>query len=270
MAVNEARVLAAIREQRPLVHCLTNAVTIERVADGLAAVGALPVMASAVEEAAEMAAHAQAVVLNLGTPTPDRFAAAALAGQRARGRGIPVVMDPVGCGSTAWRTQEMRTLARRVQPSVVRGNAPEVAALADLPTPAALRGVTAERDMAPDAFLAQEAAGRLGGVVLVTGAVDLVVDDKQLREHHTTGAPVLGRVIGAGDLLTALVAACCAVQPEDAFASAWSGLIIFRLAVDRAEGAHLAPGSFWVRLIDALASLGPSEMPRSLAVAEAP
>ncbi len=82
MAVNEARVLAAIREQRPLVHCLTNAVTIERVADGLAAVGALPVMASAVEEAAEMAAHAQAVVLNLGTPTPDRLPSSAECGAR--------------------------------------------------------------------------------------------------------------------------------------------------------------------------------------------
>ncbi len=75
--MNAAETLRAIRERRPLVHCITNDVTVGRVADALAALGALPVMASAEEEAAEMAEQAQALLLNLGTPRAERWRAAA-------------------------------------------------------------------------------------------------------------------------------------------------------------------------------------------------
>ncbi|MBI3970503.1 MAG: hydroxyethylthiazole kinase [Chloroflexi bacterium] len=267
-----AAVLQRVRTQRPLVHCITNVVTTGRVADALAALGALPVMASAPEEAAEMVEHAQALVLNLGTPAADRWAAARAAGVRARQRGIPIVVDPVGCGATRWRTNEARALVEAILPDVIRGNVPEVAALAGLPPPngVALRGVTAEhirpRDGrassaggttadVPDAAarLAWEAAGVLESTVVVTGRTSIVCDGRQVAHHRAT-VPLLARIVGGGDVLSALIAACRAVDGGNLPAS-WTGLVLFseaaRVAATRAGG----PGTFWCGLMDALSGL---------------
>jgi hydroxyethylthiazole kinase len=252
--MNHAQLAARIRERRPLVHCLTNGVTIGRVADAVAAVGALPVMASAVEEAADMAAHAQALVLNLGTPTADRFVVAAQAGMRAHDRQVPIVVDPVGCGSTEWRTRQIRGLVRHVRPTVVRGNVPELAALAELPSPTPLHGVTAERLGASPADLARDVALCLEAVVVVTGVVDVVSDGHRLGER-TADLPVLGGLVGAGDVLTAFIGVCCAVQPDDPFVAACAGLDLFGAAARLAAAQRHDPGSFWPRFMDRLANL---------------
>lgn len=314
--MDPAEVLERVRERRPLVHCLTNTVTVGRVADALAALGALPVMASAPEEAADMVLHAQALVLNLGTPTRDRWEACRAAGQRARERGLPVVLDPVGCGATTWRTRQARALVHAVPPDVVRGNVPEVAALAGLDAAGvALRGVTAEEtrdDRDAQAWLAREASGALGGaVVVVTSRAATVVADSRrvavertagdLAAHEVTagawsaddpaaaeraagelaarermpavgtaraamagaGTPelLLARVVGAGDVLTAVVAACCAVveAPADRFLAVQGGVVVFNMAARRAARAATGPGSFWPHLLDALDGLRPAD-----------
>jgi hydroxyethylthiazole kinase len=258
--MDAAAILESIRSRRPLVHCLTNGVTIQRVADALAAVGAAPVMASAPEEAADMSSHAQALLLNLGTPAHERFVAAAASGERARALGIPVVFDPVGCGSTPWRTERMRELAQHLGPSVVRGNAPEIAALASLPAPAALHGITADRTAASLQPLARDAARLLGCTVLVTGVRDVLADAQRVREYREAAAPVLGRVVGAGDVLSALVCACCAVEAEDTFGAAEAALVLFRTAIEQTHVEWHHPGSFWPALNDALASLRPADL----------
>jgi hydroxyethylthiazole kinase len=264
-------VLAAIRAQRPLVHCLTNEVTIGRVADALGAVGALPVMASAPEEAAEMVEQAQALVLNLGTPSAARWAAARAAGARARSIGVPVVLDPVGCGATAWRTSQARRLFDEVRATIVRGNGPEVAALAGLPPVAAgykLRGVTAVPHTADPAAagagpqgdglerrrqLAMQASRALGCTVVLTGRTDVVARSDQAW-CRPADLPLLERVVGAGDVVTALIAAGRAVIADDVAAS-WSGLAIFGRAAHLAVEGAAGPGSFWPRLLDALSGL---------------
>ncbi len=252
-------VLAAIRARRPLVHCLSNAVTLGRVADALAAVGALPVMAGAVEEAADMAEQAQALVLNLGTPTADRFRAAEAAAEQARACGVPIVLDPVGCGATPWRTDQIRQLALAIRPEVVRGNAAEVATLAGVRSAATLRGVSLDRGHAEGtSSLAVEAARILGGVVVVTGARDAASDGRR-RLEYATGVPMLAGVVGAGDVLTALVGACCAVD-EDCLDAASSALTLFGAAARIAARDSAGPGTFWVRLVDALANLSDEDL----------
>lgn len=259
-------VLELVRERRPLVHCLTNTVTMGRVADALAALGALPVMASAPEEAADMAEHAQALVLNLGTPTPERWQACRAAGLRARERGVPTVLDPVGCGATPWRTREARALARKILPVVVRGNVPEVAALAGLEAPGAtLRGVTAEGgsgDAHENRRLAREASRALGGsVIVLTGRAMGVVADGARSICRPTGVPLLARVVGAGDVLTAVVAACCAVGAGGGrFAASQAGLALFEAAAGQASRAAQGPGGFWPHFLDALHGLEPAEL----------
>ncbi len=116
--------LAAIRERRPLVHQLTNYVVMNETANATLALGALPVMAHALEEVEEMVALAGALVLNIGTLSSPWIEAMLAAGQAANARGIPVVLDPVGAGATAFRTDTAKRIlerGRRRRPARERG-----------------------------------------------------------------------------------------------------------------------------------------------------
>jgi len=229
--------------RRAVIHCLTNDVTVGRVADVLAAAGAAPIMATALAEVAEVAARADAVVLNCGTPSPERLRALCAAGAAALDRGIPVVLDPVGCGASVWRTGQIRELAAAVRPPVIRGGAAEVAALADLVSTALLRGVSSSGGDA--VTLAHDAALRLGAIVIVGSAIS----DGSRAARSQIDAPILDRVIGAGDVLDALIALACVGEP-DRFVAAERGHRRFAAAV-LAAAPH-GPGSFWPAFIDAI------------------
>src|SRR2546421_5290503 len=122
--------LAAIRERKPLVHQITNYVVMNETANATLALGALPVMAHAVQEVAEMAAAASALVLNIGTLSDEWVEAMVLAGLAANRAGVPVVLDPVGAGATTYRTEVSKRLLAELRIAVVRGNSAEVATLA--------------------------------------------------------------------------------------------------------------------------------------------
>src|SRR3954452_20489495 len=166
--------LAAIRERRPLVHQITNYVVMNETANATLALGALPVMAHAREEVEEMAPIAGALVLNIGTLSPQWVEAMLLAGRAANERGTPVVLDPVGAGATAYRTEPARLLLDELDVAVLRGNAGEIATLVGVD--AEVRGVESIGAGLEPAELAREAARRLGLVASVTGAVDHVSD----------------------------------------------------------------------------------------------
>jgi len=172
--------LAALRERRVLVHSITNYVVMNTTANVLLAAGASPVMAHAREEVEEMAALAGAVVLNIGTLSPVWVEAMRLAGAAANRQGVPVVLDPVGSGATAYRTSTARSLARELKIAVIRGNASEILSVAGLAT--ATRGVDAAHDVAEAARVGAELARRLGSTVAITGEVDLVTDGARVVE----------------------------------------------------------------------------------------
>lgn len=236
-----------------VVHCITNAVTRARVADALAAVGMQPILAAAPEEVADVARSADAVLLNTGTPSEERFAAMRAAADAARAARVPVVLDPVGCGASAWRTEHIRSLLS-AHVAVVRGNVAEVASLAAIDGRAHLSGVSA---MAIDADeverIAMAASGALGTVVLATGRGHDTLAGASVARRLTVAADVLSRVVGAGDVLSALIAAFLARgrTPFDAAAEAHAA---FAAAV-RSAGVR-GPGSFWPAFLDALVSLG--------------
>lgn len=249
-AAAPAEIRAALRARRPLVHCLTNAVTAGRVADALAAAGALPIMASAAEEAEEVTAAADALLLNCGTPSEARWRAMRIAARVAAGRGIPVVLDPVGCASSAWRLARARELAAMTRP-IVRGNAAEVAALAGIPSSARPRGVTAVGATPAEVErVAAEAALALGTTVLVTGAADAVADGMRVASDGAASGAAAS-VVGLGDVLGALVAACAAVVAER-FDAAWCARTLVAGAARRASAGGAGPGSFWGAFLDAL------------------
>jgi hydroxyethylthiazole kinase len=255
-----AALLARVREARPLVHHITNTVTQNDVATITLALGASPVMAQAPQEVEAMAAQARALVLNTGTLSLAQVDAMLLAGRYANGRGIPVVLDPVGVGATPFRTAQAARLLAVVRLACLRGNAGEVAALAG--RPGSVRGVDAVP--APDAAPAEDGgrvrlaaalAVTLGCAVAATGAVDVVTDGARLvRLAH--GHPWLARITGSGCMATACIGAFAAVE-ADAFAAAIAGLACFEIAAEQAAGAAAGPGSFRVALFDAMAALEP-------------
>src|SRR6266567_1295678 len=124
-----ASLVGRIRQQRPLVHHITNMVVMNDTANITLAIGASPVMAHALEEVEEMVQLARVLLLNIGTLTPEQIEAMLRAGKRANELGIPIVLDPVGAGATNLRTQSALRLLRELRISVIRGNASEVGTL---------------------------------------------------------------------------------------------------------------------------------------------
>lgn len=123
--------LAALRRERPLIHHITNFVTMDDCANATLAIGASPTMTNSVEEVAEMASAAKALVLNLGTLQQWTLEAMILAGKAAARKGVPIIFDPVGAGGTTFRTEAALRLVRELPLSVIRGNAAEITCLAD-------------------------------------------------------------------------------------------------------------------------------------------
>src|SRR6266516_3851496 len=170
--ISAGATLRALREQKPLVHQITNYVVMNETANATLALGALPVMAHAGEEVEEMTGIASSLVINIGTLSGHWVEAMLLAGAAATARGIPVVLDPVGAGATEYRTETSRRILELVGVTVLRGNAGEVATLVG--AEADVRGVESIGAGLEPAVLARTAARRLGLIASVTGPVDHV------------------------------------------------------------------------------------------------
>lgn len=242
-------VLRKLGEERPLVHHITNYVSVNLVANATLATGALPVMAHAREEVEEMSSLASALVLNIGTPDPGQIESMLLAGRKANRRGIPVILDPVGAGATTLRTKTAERLLSELEVSVVCGNAGEVATLAGLS--AEVRGVESLSGDAREA--AEKAAGSLGVTVAATGASDYV-SDGTLTLAVRNGDPLLGRVVGSGCASTAVVGCFAAAGGADPETVA-GALAYFGRSGEVAAKEAGGPGTFEPRLLDAIAGL---------------
>ncbi len=249
-ATETYRVLQAVRERGPLVHCLTNIVVAGFTANVLLAVGASPAMVENDREAAEFAAIADALLVNLGTLSAERARAMRLAAESATAHERPWVLDPVAVGAMSFRTDLAAELLEH-RPAVVRGNSSEVLSLAG--AAGAGRGVDSTVSSDAAVSVAGDLARRTGAVVAVSGEVDYVTDGSQTLEVHT-GHPLMTKVTGVGCALGALVAAFSAVEPSPLVAAA-AATIVLTVAAEEAAAASSGPGSFAVALLDALSVL---------------
>lgn len=243
--------LVALRRARPLIHNITNYVVMNSTANILLSLGASPVMAHSCNEVEEMAGHARALVLNIGTLSSPWVEAMLLAGKAANQKGIPVVLDPVGAGATSYRTATAKKILAEVNVAIVRGNAAEIMAL----TGGAfeIKGVDSLQDAESTAESARLFAGKLKTVLALTGPIDLITDGVTTY-RVANGHPLLTKVTGTGCAATAVVASFAAVA-QNPLAAAAEGLACFGLAAEVASKQASGPGSFYVALLDALAAL---------------
>ena len=243
--------LDRVRRQKPVVHHLTNWVTIYDCAQVVKTLGASPVMAHAREEAAEMAQIASALVLNIGTLTVDFVEAMKLATQSANKKGIPVVLDVCGAGATALRDRKCLELLDQVRIGVIKGNASEVARVSG--ESVKTRGVDATEVGGDLILLAEKLADQHKATVVITGKVDIATDGKTTYLVKN-GHPMMTHLVGTGCMATSVIGAFAAVEPDLSLAAACA-LACYEIAAEVAAEKASGPASFKERLFDCLYTL---------------
>ena len=255
--------LNEIRRRRPLLHCVSNVVSVNDCANIALAAGASPIMAPAAEEAEEITARSQATVLNTGTPDPARFLTCEACFRAVEKYPQPVVLDPVGVGASSWRLRQVAALLDRFRPSVLRVNLGEAQALCG--------EIGREQGVDSVNFASVEERSDLScrlaklrrTTVLLTGREDLVSDGKQIV-HISGGSDLSSRVTGCGDMLSVLCGAFAAVE-HDALSAAvlasafWKGCAAY--AERAAENRGI--GSFRIALFSAAEAITAEELEKN-------
>ena len=259
------KIFEDVRLNRPLVHHITNYVTVNDVANITLCAGGAPVMAHAPEEVEEMVAHAGALVLNIGTPDPAQVEAMFLAGTTASARGIPIVLDPVGAGATRYRTDLVRELLDGLSITVLKGNQGEIGLLAGVH--ARVRGVDSGGIQGEPAAIAKEFARSEGLTVAMTGQTDIITNGQRVLLVDN-GDPRMGGISGTGCMAASVAGACVAVSTSPLHAAA-TALSLIGVAGERAARRTSGPGSFKMALFDELNALSPEEFGKALKIRDA-
>lgn len=243
--------LDQIRQQRPLLHCVSNIVSANDCANLALAVGASPMMAQAPEEMEEITKISAATVLNTGTPDRERFQVCRICAQTAVTIGQPVILDPVGVGASRWRLEQITALLEEFRPNILRVNLGEAEALCRRGNRE--QGVDSTACSTPEYRLAvaKEVSGRYHTTVLLSGEEDLVVSGEQALAV-TGGSSRTKWVTGTGCMLSVLCGAFAAVEPEPLQAAALAAGF-WKLCSERAEekAAGRGTGAFRMELINA-------------------
>ncbi|WP_313993544.1 hydroxyethylthiazole kinase [uncultured Selenomonas sp.] len=268
-------IIRQIRERMPLVHCITNYVTVNDVANVLLAVGARPIMADDPAEAAEITALCAGLCLNIGTLNERTIPSMLAAGKAARALGRPVVLDPVGAGASRLRTETALRIMDEVHPAAVRGNISEIRTLAagsgrTQGVDAAAADAVTEENLAACADFVRAFAARAGTIVAVTGAIDLVTDGARCYAVRS-GRPEMGCVTGTGCQLSSLLTAALAAAPADALAAAAAATALMGVAGEQAwthMAAHEGNASYRTHIIDAVDGMTDETLAAAMRVTE--
>lgn len=253
--------LYKLREKNPLVHNITNYVTVNDCANITLAIGASPVMADDINEVYDMVSIASALVLNIGTLNSRTVDSMITAGKRANELNIPVVLDPVGAGATAYRTQTAKKIMDEIKLSVIRGNLSEIKTLYGIK--AQTKGVdsaenisSSENELIKAKELAKDFANKLNTVIAITGAVDIITDGKTLYSVEN-GHKIMSKVTGTGCMCTSLIGSYLGAG-DDNLIAALAGVVSMGIAGEVAYeglGENGGSGSLKVGIIDAIYNL---------------
>ena len=253
-----------VRKTCPLIHNITNYVTVNDCANAVIACGASPIMADDKDEAADITALCGGLNINIGTLNSRTVASMLIAGKRANQLNHPVVLDPVGAGASKFRTETAMRLLEEVRFSVIRGNISEIRTLAS--GSGTTKGVDAdvadkvtEENLAEAVAFAKAFAAKTGAVVAITGAIDIVADGKTaycIRNGH----PMMSSITGTGCQLSAVTAAFVTANPDRPLEAAAAAVSAMGYAGEVAYG-RLCPmdGNSTYRnyIIDAIYNMTP-------------
>ena len=211
--------LEKVRAATPLVHCITNYVTVNDVANALLACGGSPIMSDEPRDVEDITTICGGLCINIGTLNASSIQGMHLAGERAKSLGHPVLLDPVGAGASVLRTETALAILEQIRPEVIRGNISEIKTLAL--GSGTTKGVDAdaadtvtEHNLDSMVSFAKSFAQKTGAVVAITGAIDLVADGTTCYVIRN-GRPEMSRITGTGCQLSAIAAAYAVANPEN-------------------------------------------------------
>lgn len=277
MKLDITHAIKNVRDTHPLVHCITNYVTVNDVANSILAIGGSPIMADALEEVEAVVSKSKALVLNIGTLNENTVKAMILAGQTANAKKIPVIFDPVGAGFTPYRTEAAKKILDEVGVGIIRGNLSEIASLAGIKS--ANKGVDAGDSIADiknsaagidQVAITKNLAQKYSTIIAITGQTDIISDGNccyKIRNGH----PILSKVTGTGCMATGLIAAfagantaatsgintTAATSGVSLLSAAVAGIASMGIAgeIAFAKAGNEGTGSFHVAIIDALSRM---------------
>ncbi|MGQ9619191.1 MAG: hydroxyethylthiazole kinase [Candidatus Aminicenantia bacterium] len=257
-------VLKKIRQERPLVHNITNFVVMNYTANALLAIGASPVMAHSADEVEDMVSLAQALVLNIGTLDREWIESMIKAGKRANEIGVPVILDPVGAGATPLRTSSAKKIIKEIKLSSLRGNASEILSLRN--DGGKTKGVDSLHEVEEVWKEGVELSREIGSVVAITGKVDFITDGKRAFRCYN-GHPMLRLVTGTGCTATVIIGAFLAAERDPLLATSF-GLSYFGIAGEKASEKTSSSGSYGIALLDAIYEIKEEEFAEKMRLEE--
>ena len=242
------RILEKVRHKAPFIHIIMNMVAAQNAANAVLQIGGSPMMADAEVEVVEIVQKADALVLNMGMLNPQKLRVMTVAGKMANEVGIPIILDPVGVGASAFRKESAQHLLENISISIIRGNASEIAWAAGLSKE--MRGVDDDGNSPNGVDLAHVCAKKWGITAAVTGRMD-AVSDGEYSWTVNNGHPFMAKITGFGCMATATVAAFAAVA-DSCSEAAVAALTCFGVAGELAGEKSEGPGSFLYSFWDCL------------------
>ena len=263
-----------VRVQKPLIHHITNYVTVNDCANIVLAIGASPIMADDLDEVEDITSISSALVLNIGTLNKRTIQSMIRAGKKANMLGIPVIFDPVGAGASRLRNETTERIMEEVKITVLRGNMSEVRFVAGLK--ATTKGVDASEvdknmTLVSAAEIGKKVAKDSNCIVAVTGATDIVTDGKRAA-FINNGTEHLSNVTGTGCMCTSLVGSFCgACETGDLFSACVGGICAMGICGELAyeSAGNCGYGGFHMAIIDAASKLTSETMVRRAKISEA-
>ena len=261
---NEGRImlgecLQRVRASVPLVHNITNYVTVNDVANALLACGGSPIMSDEPEDVADITSICGGLNINIGTLNKRSIEAMHVAGKRSAELGHVILLDPVGAGASALRTNTAVELMEELPLTVLKGNASEIKALAlgsssTQGVDANAADVVTEANLAEQVAFAKSYAASLGCLLAITGPIDLVTDGTTCYAIRN-GRPEMEKITGTGCQISGMLAAYLVANPENQLEAAAAAVALMGLAGEIGWNA-LQPGegnsTYRNRIIDAI------------------
>lgn len=255
--------ILSVREKAPLVHSITNYVVMNNTANALLAIGASPIMAHAHAEMESMINICSGLVINIGTLDDYWVKSMQLAITAANKQHKPWVLDPVGAGATPYRNDILINLLS-LRPTVIRGNASEILALANYATNTT-KGVDSTQISTEAIAAACQLNLLYGSTICISGAIDIILNNKN-EIHLSNGHPLMAKVTGLGCTGTAIIGAFIALQNDDLFLATVSAMALLGVAGELAAAQSNGPGSLQMNLLDTLCTINKNDFLSTLKI----
>ena len=268
-----SKIIEKVRDLKPLVHHITNYVSVRDCANITLAIGASPIMSDAIEEVSDIVSISSSLVLNIGTLNERVIKSALEAGRIANNLGIPVILDPVGAGSSSFRNKTVEQIIKEIRLSVIRGNISEIRYIAGLESNT--KGVDASDIDINDTYTDTKRVVRilsqnLNCVVAITGAVD-VISDGNREVLIKNGHLMLSNLTGTGCMCSSLIGACCGAEPNSPLDATVTALLSMGISGEIAfeKGGSAGNGSFHTELMNAVSLMNADTITRRINLHEA-